>query len=56
MANKHEIQRDFYKKKKEWKEQLKLKNKEEVLFDEEIYPEFKNEKETRTYYREYKER
>ena len=57
MANKHEIQRDFYKKKNEWKHSLKItSNKKEILFDEEIYPEYKDSNKTRTYIKDDEER
>ena len=65
MANKHQIQRDFYKRQKEWKEALRVEEnklktynntkKVEVLFDEELYPEFKNTKDNKTYFREIKD-
>ena len=56
MPNKHEIQKDFYNKQKEWKKtlevEIKQKNLKSVLFDEEIYPEFKDDTQIRSYYRE----
>ena len=62
MVNKHQIQKDFDTKKKEWKEALKINEQtkkesldldkmEEVLFDEEMYPEFKDSSQLRVYYR-----
>ena len=50
MPNKHQIQKDFYTKKKEWKESLKHKNDNQILFDEEMYPEFKDGNYIREYY------
>lgn len=46
MPNKHQVQKNFYERQKEWKEQFKVKENQSkevcVLFDEEIYPEFKD--------------